>query len=152
MSIFSEPVFRIAVLAVIVAATMAACDVNGADSSTLSRKEYVRQVNAIYCDQSGPPDPGGFDLGKTAEYLDETIPLAESAVRQIRELRPPPALARKADSFVRALETLLSASREIRDAARRGDRDEFVAASGKAFGSGLQVSKRAHNLGLSECP
>lgn len=141
----------LAVLAVIVG-TMAACDVNGGESPALSRREYLRQVNAIYCDRSGPLDPGSLDFEKNANYLDETIPLAEDAVQQIRALTPPPALARKRERFVRAFETLLSASREIRDAARRGDSQGFVAASGKAFGLGFVVSDRAHDLGLSECP
>jgi hypothetical protein len=140
------------VLAVTVA-TMSACDVNGGESPALSGEEYAQQVTAIYCDRSEyPARPGDdFDLPEYAAYADQALPLLEKAVGQIRELQPHRALAREADHFVRSLEELVSKSRAARDAARRGDLEDFVTAHGDVFAAGLIVETRGKDIGLRDC-
>lgn len=137
----------------IVLATTAACGGGDASESPLTKEEYAARANEICAEllPGSPTFPGTSDLEVLADFMDEALPVSEELLRRLSELTPPPELTKVADERFAFAEEQFDLSRMMRDAARRGDREELTKLV-KTAGQQQAREERLHReLGWTEC-
>lgn len=98
-----------------------------------------------------PENPLPADLRLVGDYFASGNPAADEAIAELRHLSPPSSLAAALETFVSALERRLERAKVQATAAQAGDVEAFTATLAGASSAGLEVRKRASDLGAPGC-
>ena len=150
-SIYGSPVRRASflVLAIVVAA---GCG-GGGGGKPLSPDQYASKADAIcrkYNEQAkllvAPTN-----LSELAKAFDRAIPLLETAIKDLRELKPPESEQTRADRWLTQVENLKNDLAEIRDKAKDNDEQGVQATFRKATQDDQRGNQLATQLGMTAC-
>lgn len=88
-------------------------------------------------------------LGEVPAYVDETAPVVEEELRQLRAVPRPD--DERIDDYLQKAEQTLRSAREVGAAAARGDEDEARAAGQRTQELTRQTRELAQQLGAEGC-
>jgi hypothetical protein len=125
----------------------------GGEGNALTKPEYASKANAI-CSayfQKLHALPQPQTLSGIVSYTDKQIPALESALAQLRELKPPSAEQSTADEFLKRGNEALEEIREIRTAAKDGQTAKVQRIAKRATKTDRRIDTLARLLGASTC-
>jgi hypothetical protein len=143
------------------AALLALAALLGACGDSYAKSDFVAQANAICAsavrEARGiqPPTFAGSETERAralAPYLAKVLPVAQSELDRIRDLKRPPGTDREQallDRYIRALAQAVSGYRDLLAAARRGDAQGVAAAQAALRAN--PVAALAARYGLRSC-
>jgi hypothetical protein len=143
---------RRAFLLLLAVALVAGCG-GGGGGKRLTRAEYASQADDIckkYNDQTKAlQNPSNLrDLAKVA---DQTLPILDNALKDLRKLKPPEDEQAKADAWLEQVENLKGDLTEIRDKAKANDMQGVQAVVPKADEHNNRSNELATELGMKVC-
>jgi len=136
------------VLAIVV---LAGC--GGGGAKRLSRTEYASRADAI-CgkyNQQTKALANPANLSDLAKVADKTIPILDSALGDLRKLKPPTDEQATVDQWLGQIENLKGDLTEIRDKAKSNDMKGVQAVVPKATQHNARSNQLASQLGMSVC-
>jgi hypothetical protein len=139
----------ILLLTVVVAA---GCGGN-AGGKRLTREEYAQKADAIcakYNEQTRKLQ-NPTSLSELAKVADDTLPILDSAVSDLRKLKPPSDEQPTADQWLGQIENLKGDLQEIRDKAKSNDMQGVQAVVPKATQHNAKANQLATQLGMNTC-
>ena len=145
----SARAMKLAALAILSAATLAAC--GGGDR--LSEDEFREQANGIcaeynekIADLGNPTSPEDIP-----EYVERGIPIIEEGIAELRELNPPEEMEADFDRMLDETEKTIPAARQLSEAAADQDAEAVQEAISQGQESDAETDRIATELGLDEC-
>jgi hypothetical protein len=143
-------VSRTFLLALVPVLAFAGC---GGDGKRLSRAEYASKADAI-C-QKGRDQTNRLqrpaNLPDLADVADQTLPILDGALHDLRELEPPADEQGTVDRWLAEVEKLKDDVEEIRDKAKANDRVGVGAVAVKARDHNARANELATVLGMHVC-
>jgi ABC-type glycerol-3-phosphate transport system substrate-binding protein len=144
---------RLAILATLSAAVLAACGGGDASSERLSEEEFREQANAICTDYNEQI----ADLGSPAspedipDYVERGIPIIEEGIAKLRELNPPEELADDYDRMLDETEKTIPVARQLSEAAADEDAEAVQEAISLGQEADAESDRIAREMGLESC-
>ncbi len=144
---------RIGATAVVAALLVLAGCGGGGGGERLSHDEYVAKADAICAalvkEQKTLPSPSS--IAEIPGYVDQALPMVDSALARIRALRPPKELEEGVGRWLAATAETRDQLAKLRAAAAKGDQAEVntVAAKGTDLDSSRDAIAR--EIGLTTC-
>ena len=141
---------RLAFSLLLSAALLTGC---GGSSKRLTKEEYAAKADAIcakYNEQVKKLD-NPSNLDELAKVSDDTIPILDSAIGDLKKLKPPASEQETADRWLDQVENLKDDLSEIRDKAKDNDMQGVQAVVPKAQEHNSQSNALATQLGMSVC-
>lgn len=127
--------------------------VSGCGDEALSKGEFVAKADAICTKydkqlQALPKPKTIDDIGSLA---DKAIPIFESGVGELKDLKPPDALRNDVQRWIALNERELDDFKALRDAAREGDASKTQVLATKISKQEQQADSLARQIGLKRC-
>ena len=144
---------RLAILATLSAAVLAACGGGDASSERLSEEEFREQANAICTDYNEQI----VDLGSPAspedipDFVERGIPIIEEGIAKLRELNPPEELADDYDRMLDETEKTIPVARQLSKAAADEDAEAVQEAISLGQEADAESDRIAREMGLESC-
>jgi ABC-type glycerol-3-phosphate transport system substrate-binding protein len=144
---------RLAILATLSAAVLAACGGGDASSERLSEEDFREQANAICTDYNEQI----ADLGSPAspedipDYVERGIPIIEEGIAKLRELNPPEELADDYDRMLDETEKTIPVARQLSEAAADEDAEAVQEAISLGQEADAESDRIAREMGLESC-
>jgi hypothetical protein len=142
---------RAPVIALVVPLLLTAC---GGDSGPrLTKEQFASKADAICAkyNQQVASLANPQTLTELADVADNTIPVLQSAIGDLRDLNPPQAEQQTVDEWLDAVEKLEDDLKEIRDEADKGSMKGVQAVVPKAGEHNKRSNELATQLGMSVC-
>jgi hypothetical protein len=142
---------RAPVIALVVPLFLAAC---GGDSGPrLSKEQFASKADAICAkyNKQVASLANPQNLTELADVADNTIPVLQNAIGDLRDLNPPEAEQQTVDEWLDAVEKLEDDLKEIRDEADKGSMKGVQAVVPKADEHNKRSNELATQLGMSVC-
>lgn len=132
-------------------AVLAGC--GGSGGKRLTKQEYASKADAI-CgkynqDVQALQNPS--DLSELARVADKTLAILDSAIKDLKKLRPPASEQETVDQWLEQVENLEQDLTEIRDSAKANDTQAVQAVVPKAEQHNSRSNELATELGMSVC-
>jgi hypothetical protein len=143
---------RFALSLLLSAALLAGCG-GGGGGKRLSKEAYASNADAIcakYNQQVKKLDTPS-NLDELAKVSNETIPILDNAIDDLRKLKPPASEQGIADRWISQVENLKNDLSEIRDKAKDNDMQGVQAVVPKAQEHNAQSNALATQLGMTVC-
>lgn len=142
---------RQALFLILAIAVLAGC--GGSGGKRLTKQEYASKADAI-CgkynqDVQALQNPS--DLSELARVADRTLAILDSAIRDLKKLRPPASEQETVDQWLEQVEKLKQDLTEIRDSAKANDMQAVQAVVPKAEQHNSRSNELATELGMSVC-
>jgi hypothetical protein len=144
---------RLAALATLSAAVLAACGGGDGSGERLSEEEFREQANAICTDYNeqiaglgSPTSPEDIP-----DYVERGIPIIEEGIAELRELNPPEEMADDFDKMLDETEKAIPAARQLSEAAADQDAEAVQEAISLGQEADAESDRIARELGLDEC-
>jgi ABC-type glycerol-3-phosphate transport system substrate-binding protein len=144
---------RLAILATLSAAVLAACGGGDASSERLSEEEFREQANAICTDYNEQI----ADLGSPTspedipDYVERGIPIIQEGIAKLRELNPPEDMADDYDRMLDETEKTIPVARQLSEAAADEDAEAVQEAISLGQEADAESDRIARELGLESC-
>jgi hypothetical protein len=142
---------RLALSLLLSTALLAGC--GGGGGKRLTKEEYASKADAIcakYNEQVKQLD-NPSNLDELAKISDETIPILDNAIDDLKKLKPPASEQETADRWLDQVENLKDDLSEIRDKAKDNDMQGVQAVVPKAQEHNSQSNALATQLGMEVC-
>jgi hypothetical protein len=148
------PVRRAPFVALLALVLLPGCGgVGGGGGAPLTKEEYASKADAIcgkYNQQTNSlANPS--NLSDLAKVADKTLSVLDSAIGDLKKLKPPTIEKATADQWLTQVENLKSDLGEIRDQAKANDTRGVQAVLPKAQEHNLKSNELAGRLGMSVC-
>jgi ABC-type glycerol-3-phosphate transport system substrate-binding protein len=144
---------RLAILATLSAAVLAACGGGDASSERLSEEEFREQANAICTDYNeqiadlgSPTSPEDI-----SDYVERGIPIIQEGIAKLRELNPPEDMADDYDRMLDETEKTIPVARQLSEAAADEDAEAVQEAISLGQEADAESDRIARELGLESC-
>jgi ABC-type glycerol-3-phosphate transport system substrate-binding protein len=144
---------RLAILATLSAAVLAACGGGDASSERLSEEEFREQANAICTDYNeqiadlgSPTSPEDI-----SDYVERGIPIIQEGIAKLRELNPPEDMADDYDRMLDETEKTIPVARQLSEAAADEDAEAVQEAISLGQEADAESDRIARALGLESC-
>jgi len=119
----------------------------------LTKEEYASKADAICAKYNGEVKKldNPQNLSELARVADETLPILDNAITDLKKLNPPAAEQAKADQWLSQVEKLADDLTEIRDRAKDKNMQAVQAVVPKAEEHNRRSNALATELGMSVC-
>jgi hypothetical protein len=125
----------------------------GCGDGRLSSGDFLARADAVCAAYRSAvarlPRPETF--AQTAQLVDESLPLYESALRKLASLRPPPEEESATHAWLAADRRVIATMRALRAAAKRRDAPLLLAAASRVRAATSSSRAAAARLGLQIC-
>ena len=130
---------------------LVACGSGGGER--LTKAQYASKADAVCAKYNRQVESldNPKNLTELAEVADQTIPILERAMGEIRKLRPPESEQETVDQWLGAVDTLQGDLEEIRNKAAVGSRDGVQAVVPQANEHNNRANALATQLGMTVC-
>ena len=145
---------RLAAIAALLVLTGLAAACGGDDGGNrLSRAAYARRADAICRTFRERTAKLGKvrTMAQLARVSDQSLPLFDDALHDLRKLKPPAAEQETADRWLAQLERIRGDIKELRDAARANDLARVQGVVPHADADNKRSNKLAKQLGMRAC-
>jgi hypothetical protein len=125
----------------------------GSGGKRLTKEEYASKADAICAKYNGEVKKldNPQNLSELARVADETLPILDNAITDLKKLNPPAAEQAKADQWLSQVEKLKDDLTEIRDRAKDKNMEAVQAVVPKAEEHNRRSNALATELGMSVC-
>jgi len=125
----------------------------GTGGKRLTKEEYASKADAICAKYNGEVKKldNPQNLSELARVADETLPILDNAITDLKKLNPPAAEQAKADQWLSQVEKLADDLTEIRDRAKDKNMQAVQAVVPKAEEHNRRSNALATELGMSVC-
>jgi len=125
----------------------------GSGGKRLTKEEYASKADAICAKYNGEVKKldNPQNLSELARVADETLPILDNAITDLKKLNPPAAEQAKADQWLSQVEKLADDLTEIRDRAKDKNMQAVQAVVPKAEEHNRRSNALATELGMSVC-
>jgi len=125
----------------------------GGGGKRLTKEEYASKADAICAKYNGEVKKldNPQNLSELARVADETLPILDNAITDLKKLNPPAAEQAKADQWLSQVEKLADDLTEIRDRAKDKNMQAVQAVVPKAEEHNRRSNALATELGMSVC-
>ena len=119
----------------------------------MTKEEYASKADAICAKYNGEVKKldNPQNLSELARVADETLPILDNAITDLKKLNPPAAEQAKADQWLSQVEKLKDDLTEIRDRAKDKNMQAVQAVVPKAEEHNRRSNALATELGMSVC-
>jgi hypothetical protein len=125
----------------------------GGSGERLTKQEYASRADAICAKYNGEVKKLGNpkNLSELVKVADQTLPILDNAIKDLKKLNPPASEQAKADQWLSQVEKLKDDLAEIRDRAKDNNMQAVQAVVPKAEEHNRRSNALATELGMTVC-